>query len=833
MKLLRQRAVRSVWRVAHPLWQERRRLGLGLGGVVVLVIAGVVAIGWSRSDLTSPEPSLWVEDRQGELIGELGEDPDAGLGFWPLDEVPPRVVAATLAVEDRRFHGHLGVDPMAIGRALWQNLTSGERISGASTLAMQVARMQRPGARTYGRKLTEASTALWLTARHGRHGVLRQYLRLVPYGNQVFGIAYASRRYFRKPVVDLSWAEVAFLAAIPQAPSRMNPYDPRGRSRAVQRGRQILDLLLADGTLNAREHEVASGQIVALRIPPRPSRAPEMLHGLLYLKERIANEGSRLPGSERREWIYRTYLDSEIQRELAWTAQRRMDSWRARGAGNLAAMVVDLQGPDGPEVVAALGSADYFDRDHAGAINYFRTPRSSGSTLKPFLYALALDRGLLSPTSIMDDLTRGAGGIGNADGQFLGPLLPRFALANSRNVPAANLLAELGLDEGWALFRQLGLHDRDRSPERHGLGLVLGSLEVSLESLVQAYGALAGDGRLRSLRWAVDDPQEPAKRIFSENSARLVTRFLADPMARLPSFPRQGNTEPAYGLAVKTGTSSRYRDAWTVAYSSRYLVGVWVGHPDFRPMARLSGYRAAAVWLREIMDFLHPEQLDGLHETGFAEPTGLRAEKVCALTGRHAGPACPQVVSEWVDHHPLVACSAHQLHAVDRRSGMLASHRTPRAEVEIRSFLKLPGRYASWQHRAGIPMPPLPVLPIAVLPFAVSSRGGPETALASPLREVEAQLVGPARVDLSIISPADGMKVFQDPETPPGRSSIALAVEVEPAVDQILWRVDGEPYALVDYPFETRWHLAPGDHWIQAEVPYSGHRSAVVRIEVD
>ena len=821
----------KVWATLKTCLARRRRLGAAVGWALGLAWVALVAVGWSRSGLQSPEPSLWVEDRHGELIGELGEGPDAGLGYWPLAEVPPRVVAATLAVEDRRFHGHLGVDPRAIGRALWQNATSGERISGASTLAMQVARMQRPGARTYGRKLTEAVTALWLTARHGRHGVLRQYLRLVPYGNQVFGISYASRRYFRKPVVDLSWAEVAFLAAIPQAPSRMNPYDPGGRARAVRRGRQILDLLLADGTLDAREHQVAHGQIVSLRIPPRPSRAPEMLHALLYLKDRLEdtalenqapeNRALETRASQRTSWIYRTYLDATIQQELAWTAQRRMAAWHPLGAGNLAALVVDLQGGDGPEVVAALGSADYFDAEHAGAINYFRIPRSSGSTLKPFLFAQALDRGLLTPTTIMDDLIRGAGGIGNSDGRFLGPLLPRFALANSRNVPAANLLAQLGVDEGWALFRQLGLHDQDRSPDRHGLGLVLGSLEVSLENLVQAYSALAGDGRLRTLRWAVDDPQVPPKRIFSEAGARLVTQFLADPMARLPSFPRQGTTEPAYGLAVKTGTSSRYRDAWTVAYSSRYLVGVWVGHPDFRPMARLSGYRSAAVWLREIMDFLHPERLDGLNETGFAEPTGLQAVKVCALTGRRAGPACPRVASEWVGTSAIADCSAHQLHAVDRRSGALASHLTPRSEVEIRTFLKLPSRYASWQHRAGIPMPP---------------NAGPESGVprpGEPQLSTPFTIAGQGTVDLSILSPADGLKVFQDPETPPGRSSIALAVQVEPAVDQILWRVDGEPYALVDFPFETRWHLQPGDHWIEAEIPHSGHRSGAVRIEVD
>ncbi|MCG8461744.1 MAG: transglycosylase domain-containing protein, partial [Holophagales bacterium] len=631
------------------LARKRRKLVVGAFGAAGAAALWLAAVGYLRSDLQSPPPSLLVSDRNGRFLGELSADIERGHGFWPVAGLPPRVVAATLAVEDRRFRAHPGVDPKAVARALWQNLSAGRRVSGASTLAMQVARLQRPGPRTYGRKAVEASTALWMTLRHGRDAVLAHYLRLVPYGNQAHGIVYAARRYLDKPVADLSWAETAFLAAIPQAPARHDPYDPRGRARAVKRGRQILDLLGKGGVLSRREHTLAHAQIARLRIPPRARRPEAALHAVLRFEEQWASDGDRFPHHR-----VEATLDLDVQEEVGWRAARRLEEWRRRGAGNAAVIVVDLQGRSGPEVRAAVGSAGYFEPSHAGAIDYTRVPRSSGSTLKPFFYAHALDMGVIDATTVLDDLARGAGGIANADGRFFGPLLPRFALAASRNVPAADLLARLGLQEGWQLLGRLGLHQggshRDGAgrAERHGLGLTIGSLAVSAEDLARAYTALAIDGRVRDLRWYRGQPTGAPLRVLSESAARQITLFLSDSQARLPAFPRRGSLELPFPAAFKTGTSSRYRDAWTVAYSHRYLVVVWVGHPDHRPMHRLSGFRSAAELAGEVLALLHPELGDGLSEVGFPPPRRHRPVRVCALTGQGAGPACDRISGAWL-----------------------------------------------------------------------------------------------------------------------------------------------------------------------------------------
>ncbi|MEM6796192.1 MAG: transglycosylase domain-containing protein [Acidobacteriota bacterium] len=785
-----------------------RLLARAAAGVGAAAALGLGIAGFLRSDLESPGASLLVLDRHGEPLGELPSDPDGRHGFWPLDSVPSRVAAATVAVEDRRFWRHPGVDPKAVARALAQNARSGRRISGASTLAMQVARLQRPGPRTYGRKALEATTALWMVARHGRRRVLEHYLQVVPYGNQSHGIAHAARRYFDKPVVDLSWAETALLSAIPQAPARMNLHDPRGRARAVRRGLQILDLLGAEGVLGGEELRLARRQIVRLRVPPRPRRPESALHVLMRLRAaRPAGEWGPAP----------TTLDLELQREVSWLAARHLEGLRPRGAGNLAALVVRLEDLT---VHAALGSADFFDQRYAGALDYTAVARSSGSTLKPFFYAQALDRGLLDTTRVLDDLRRGAGGIGNSDGRFLGPLLPRFALGNSRNVPAADLLERLGLGEGFSLLGRLGLHGGGGgSAERYGLGLTIGSLAVTPEALAAAYGALASDGLWRPLRWRPGEPAAPAVRAMSEDAARIVTQFLADPQARLPSFPRSGALELPFPVAAKTGTSSRYRDAWTVAYTPRWLVVVWVGDPDHQPMHGLSGYRAAAPLATQILRHLHPEAADGLEVEGFTPPRDHERAKTCVLTGAAAGPACDRTSFEWRPRGaaPQRACRAHRLLAVDARSGRPADFETPREHLELRTFTELPARYAAWQAAAGLPRPPGAAL--------MRSPAGPL---------LPARALAPRRATrLEVISPRDGLHVFLDPETPAERSTLALSLVADPPPEQILWRVNGEPYALSDYPFEERWRLEPGDHTIVAEVPWTGVRSAPVHLKVE
>jgi penicillin-binding protein 1C len=531
---------------------------LGIAGVLVFIALGFwIGSAWQNARLDAPSATLYLQDRNGRFLGETGAVKEDEYGYWPLATLPPRVVAATLAVEDRHFMSHPGVDPAAVIRAFWQNARTGKRLSGASTLAMQVARMQSPGPRRYYRKATEALTALLLTWRYGREAVLRHYLKIVPYGNRIHGIAYAARRYFDKPVEDLSWAEIAFLAAIPQAPARMNPFYFLGHQAATQRGKRILDLLLTTHQLSKEEYELASNQLQKIIIPNWGKRPLEGLHAILRLGKMLNTPESRQRLNERP--IVKTTLDLELQEEVTWKTCKALEAWRLEGAGNGAVIVLDRKTN---EVLAWVGSNDYFDEAHAGAIDYTSVPRSPGSSLKPFIYALALDRGIITPATILDDLQRGAGGITNADDAFMGPMLPRMALANSRNVPAANLLNRLGVERGYDFLRDLGLHNSTQPARQYGLGLAIGGLPVTLEQLVQAYTVFSQEGRLEDLVWYNGQPRAESRRLLTEETTRIIALILSDPLARLPSFARMGAMEYPFPVAIKTGTSSRFRDAW-------------------------------------------------------------------------------------------------------------------------------------------------------------------------------------------------------------------------------------------------------------------------------
>jgi penicillin-binding protein 1C len=812
--------VRALLRLyRRKLRRNRRRLALQalavVGASAHLLALAVVLLASFRAHFTAPPATFLLRDREGRFLGEVGAasvGKDGELGYWPVETLPPRVVAATLALEDRRFDAHPGVDPRAIARALLQNLRHRGRVSGASTLAMQIARMQSPGDRGYLRKATEALTAVLLTSRYGREEILRQYLRLVPYGNRIHGIAYAARRYFDKPVEDLSWAEIAFLAGIPQAPGKMNVYTATGRLRAVERGQRALRQLAARGVLSAAELELAQRQLAAIQIPWKGRRAEETLHAVLRLQTLLGEEGKR----RRLPPLVRTTLDLDLQRQVSGLTDRAVRGWADRGAGNAATIVIDLPTR---EVRAWVGSAGYFDPGTAGAIDYTRVRRSAGSALKPFLYALALDRGVIRPSTPLDDLERGPGGITNADDLFLGPLLPRVALANSRNVPAVDLLARLGMEQGYGLYRDLGLASGSQPAKYYGLGLAIGGLPVTLEEMTRAYLVLAGDGRTSGFRWHTGQALPPPRRIVSEETARQIALFLSDPMARLPTFPRMGAEEYRFPVAVKTGTSTAFRDAWAVAWSTRYLVGVWVGHPAFRPMNRLSGYLSAAELVQQVFTLLQREQLDGFEDLPFPPPQGYRPVRVCALTGARATDACEQVFLEWFrpGAEPADECTAHQRRAIDRRNGLLATAETPRAEIELRTFVSLPPRYAAWQLAANLPHPPDEVS------FLQPGQAPPIGRAAGPV------LASNRPVQLRITSPEHKVRLLRDPETPPDLSTVALTAIVDPPVRQVVWYVDGRPFETVSYPYATRWRLVPGEHTFQVRVPFTNEASPEVR----
>ncbi|ATQ70381.1 MULTISPECIES: transglycosylase domain-containing protein [Methylosinus] len=711
---------------------------LGLGVSIRCIPAALVA----------PEPTPIVYDRNGAFVTQIGAHAD--YGYWPLRAVPERVALATLALEDRRFFSHPGVDPRAVLRAAWRNLFGRGRREGASTIAMQVAHMQTRAPRSFAAKILEAATALALIARHGHEAVLAHYLRLAPYGNGSHGVAHAARFYFDKPAEDLSLAEIALLAAVPQAPGRMNLFRERGLASARTRAKQALAYLREHGLVDTTQVALAERQLATLR-PVGAARRLDALH-LALRYDALIREGAIAPASPQDPRIHAS-VDLALQEQVASLTRRYLSLWRGAGARQAAVLAVE-RGTGA--VLADVGSSDYRDsRD--GAFDFTRVQRSPGSTLKPFVYALAFERGALRATDILSDIPEGASGVDNADGLFLGPMPPRQALANSRNVPATNLLRRVGLEANFRFLHDLRLHDVEAPAESFGVAMAIGALPTRLERLVAAYGALAEDGVLSDLVFAREQRRRRSIRVMSSDTARLVTSMLADPLARLPSFPRYGPLEYPFAVAVKTGTSQGYRDAWTIAFSRKAIVGVWLGRGDAGAMNRLSGAASAARLAHAVLAHVHGAKPGDLAEDSFPAPDGRVPVEMC-LSGGANGGACSETLMEWVKPN-------------ERPAAALA----------------------------------------APAPFAAA--------------------VGP--VALAITTPEHRTHIWRNPEQPETLNRLALKATATPSAQQILWYVDGEPFALAEADATVYWPMRPGTHRIQARLPMRQEGSRVVEITVE
>lgn len=733
-----------------------RASGRGVILLLLLLLVPYLATVLSRANFESLPPTPIVYDRHGVFLAQFGDgEKSAGgaqrveYGYWQLDQPPPRIVAATLALEDRRFWSHPGIDPGAVLRAAWQDTIGLRRRSGASTIAMQVARMQHPEPRTLWAKAVEAGTALALTARYGRAAVLAQYLRLVPYGNGSHGIGHAARWYFDKPAADLSWAEIALLCAVPRAPAAYNPLRPDGLRRARGRAGRILIALRRQAVVTGAEYDAATAQLAGLQPGPVPHRPADALHAILRLRDMLAARPA--PPDPADDRVIAS-LDLDVQHMVTTQVHDRMADWRRAGAQQAAVIVVQR---DDDAVLAAVGSAGYGD-PRGGGIDFTRSARSPGSTLKPFLYAAALQRGLLHPADMLDDGPGRVGAIHNADARYLGPLPPGQALANSRNVPAAEVLRRLGLGAGFDLFHALGLQVLGDAPDSLGLAMAIGAMPTSLDRLADGYIALADDGMQRDLLWYRGQPRAPAQRVFSTTAARDVGLFLSDPLARLPSFARYGSTEYPFPVAVKTGTSQGFRDAWTVAWSPRFLVGAWVGRSDAGTMAGLGGANSAAELVHAVLLALHHARPGDLDDTSFAVPTGYAPAPVCA------GPA----------ETPRDACSHSLLAWLPRRGAATA----------------------------------------------------PQTGQVYPVDDPVVQL--------SVVTPEAGTRVWLNPESPAAATRLVLRAKTMPHVPQVVWYIDGAPFALADPDQPVTWPMRVGEHGFQIGLPLRPERSHLVRLLV-
>lgn len=581
-----------------------------------------------------------VTDRRGVVLYE----PLASNGTrseW-LAAVPENVARATIAAEDRRFESHLGVDPIAVARAVVHDVRALRVVEGGSTITQQVAKMMLAnGPRTLAQKFREAVVALRLEHRYDKREILALYVNLAPYGEQTTGIVRGSRRYFGVEPEELTVAQAAWLAALPQRPS--------APKKAFARQQTILARMNAPR--EAREERL------------RFSRTAPPLLAPHYVQRVLASRpaGKRIV----------TSLDAQLQRDVQGIIAAQRANLLAHGAHSVAVVVLDNRTN---QFLAYEGSGDYFgglrslevsesrgpghpetprprDRETSsfgGAIDGVTTLRQPGSALKPFTYALGFEQGY-TPATVLADVaqhfpTAESGVVytpRNYDGTYRGPLRARLALAGSENVPAVALLAKVGTPALLRLLRGSGFSDLKRTADYYGLGLTLGDAEVTLEQLVKAYAIFArgGDG------------------VVSRRTAFWITDILSDPSAREYIFGEGSSLDFDFPVAVKTGTSQAYRDNWTVGYTRAVTVGVWVGNFDRSELRNSSGVTGAGPIFHAVM-----LAANRVHEPVIVEkPDDLEREPVCALSGARPSLWCPTVDSEWLPRDGAVKfCDWHR-----------------------------------------------------------------------------------------------------------------------------------------------------------------------------
>lgn len=590
------------------------------GGLLVNVPAGVV-----------------FSDREGAPMRvRLGPDDQDCRPTYP----PHRddwIVKAIVAAEDRRFWEHPGVDLAAVLRAVWLDGTRLRRVSGASTLSMQVIRLAKPRPRTLRTKLVEMFTALQMERILSKDEILTQYLNRAPFGANLVGIEAASRRYFGKSPEDLSLAEAALLAGVPQSPSRLRP--DRQLERAKRRQAYVLDRMKATGAITEEQRNAALSQPLALRREARPFRAPHFCDlAASRLSEARFSSGTRTRAPD---LVVRTTLDPLWQKVAEEVLGRHAAEWAAGDIHGGAVVILDVKSG---AVRALVGSPDFFDARNQGQVNAALAPRSAGSTLKPFAFALAFDRGLASPGTRLADVPRTFGDYrpDNFDKHFRGLLSAREALILSLNLPALEIEQWIGQPILYRTLRQLGLNSIEKPASYYGMGLVLGNAEVRLLDLVNAYACLARGGEWRPVRVFEDSPAAAGRKIFSPEACWLIADALGGEERALDAVGHIADVRLP-PLAWKTGTSSGFHDAWTVAFNSEVVIGVWAGNPDGKGSALLVGKKVAAPVVWEIFRRLYPDN----EGPWFERPAGLVRREVCAVSGRAPGPFCCDKMEDW------------------------------------------------------------------------------------------------------------------------------------------------------------------------------------------
>ena len=774
---------------------RRRPRTVVAGAVAAVALCGAA---WIRLgplpdgllDLRDGTSTVVVDRRGVPLYEALSGDGTRNIAL-DAGHLPPALVAATVAAEDRRFWSHAGVDPWSIARALKHNLAERRIVEGGSTITQQTVKLllnRRDPSRTRGAraKIVEAVLALRLEHRFRKEEILALYLNLAAYGNQVVGAGKASRAYFGCDAAMLTTAQAAYLAGLPQRPSGFNPY--RRPESALARQRSVIARMQASGAITPGQAREAREERIVLRRESAPFAAPHFVEMVLAAAGR-----ERSPRIE-------TTIDAALQADVAGIISSHRTSLQKHGAANVAVVVLDNRTG---AWLAWEGSGNYFDAEHGGTINGPVSARQPGSALKPFTYALAFEEGL-TPATVLPDIpshfpTAEPGVLyspRNYDGRYRGPLVARRALAGSENVPAVALASQIGVPKLLRFLGRAGLSTFDRNASYYGLGLTLGNAEVRLDELVAAYAAFARGGEWIEPAWLKDPEPRPRRPLVSPRTAFWITEILSDAAAREYIFGRGGSLEFPFRVAVKTGTSQAYHDNWTVGYSRNVTVGVWVGNFDRTPLRDSTGVTGAGPIFHAVM--LAAERRAGSTIVPFdeapivARPRDLVERELCSLSGLTANPWCPVRHREWLPAADDGPCSWH--HLADE--GLLTVW---------------PAEFRQWARDNRLLPDGRPAA--AVVPAAARAR---RPALpADPL---------------SIASPPAGAVYLIDPTLRREYQTLPLRVTAS-TPSRIEWRVNGTVVGTSSSDAAVHWPLAPGTQRITArdERGHSAEATIIVK----
>ena len=566
--------------------------------------------------------STVVESAEGELLGARIAA-DEQWRFPPCDSVPERYATALVQFEDRAFWWHPGVNPVALVRAAVDNVRAGHVVSGGSTLTMQVIRLSRQKERTLWQKAVEAVQATRLELRYSKKHILALYAAHAPYGGNVVGLEAASWRYFGRPASELSWAEAATLAILPNAPGTLHL--ARGREQLLAKRNRLLGRLLAHGDIDTDTYEAALEEPLPGAPLPLPTLAPHYVN--------------RCPQGQRT----RTTLRVQLQKAVSEAVDRRSSDLAAEGVADMAAVVIDNASG---AVVAYIGNA-CMDRERPGVqVDVAASARSTGSILKPFLYAAALQEGVILPRTLLPDIPMNLGGFApqNFDRQFYGAVPAHEALARSLNVPAVYLLRAYGVPKFHALLQEAGLSTLTEAPEHYGLSLILGGAEARLDEVTAAYA-----GMVRRFQGQKEGDLPPSGGPKGASGARQGD-FAPQLAIWYTLEALQGVNRPdeldwrlirsVRKAAWKTGTSYGFRDAWAVGMTPTYTIGVWAGNAQGQGVPGLTGARAAGPVMFDILNLL-PADTQWFEMPDQAGHDGSWVG-VCVQSGMLAGPECPE-----------------------------------------------------------------------------------------------------------------------------------------------------------------------------------------------